>query len=918
MKRKSILALILVGCLLFGQTAFAEEIEENVLTEVIETEEARQTKELSENPENTIEGVESNEEQTGRQNEDVEKFQPIPEDEVEEDDSQSMEAKSFNSNAEENIVLYLGYPVMIPSGTYYNSNQFEEVTVSFSDNTICKGSAEIGSAESEGATSWNSSDTFITLEGLKEGKATVTVTWSRDDGYGNGTVYSVDETYNIIVKGQLPDDAVPFKDIVLRSIILNECGVSSNRQIPFNEDGYVSYEEMESISQVFIEKGGNAYGWYWPEKSVESFDGLQYAHNLKDLIIHDQEKAIDLNPIWSLSNLEQLTLDNLPIIDIGGIENLQELTDVNICNMNISDVSGLALVSNLYTLRLENCSSLQTVRPLFGLIKELGNFCIIGTGVSDAERLEIMELYMTGITKGDKIGFTRGILEDNAVFSVENKTDLLEIDKEDNYSGYTLLAREKGTAMIKLLLNGVEREVTVEIAGASDGELELGEEITYTVENISSDLWGTDNWENKNTILTSNGDLWQLYPEAKRVRGNVKKYVSDWVYSGTDASIQEYILDNNNVLWADKEKIAENVKTFTGHYVLDNNNVLTDIYNESGTQIRDVDSWIELSISPIRWEHAGKQCSTYLLKTDGSLWTREEVEKSGKENIFEKIADNVKSISEEGYISTDGTNYDYEGNEISERADIEYDEEGNCYVGRYRHLNVGKIRVKAVYDKYYSMFYLTEEGDLYYCHWTGNDWVQEKISSDVEELIRSSYYSSGVLCKKTNGKYYDIDSENNQLILLKYVTLNSAYDSQNYQGYFLELNLDSNEKEIQKNGITILDHVMHMWEYVRYQSDDIYGEYVYAVRTDGTVWKIENGIPVKVADLNDLGVQKGNLNGDEKVNVIDLMMCLHHVSGKTALTGNALVAADIDGDGKTNIVDLMRLLHYVSGRNSEL
>lgn len=65
-------------------------------------------------------------------------------------------------------------------------------------------------------------------------------------------------------------------------------------------------------------------------------------------------------------------------------------------------------------------------------------------------------------------------------------------------------------------------------------------------------------------------------------------------------------------------------------------------------------------------------------------------------------------------------------------------------------------------------------------------------------------------------------------------------------------------------------------------------------------------------------VEKGNLNGDDKINIVDLMMCLHHVSGRTLLTGNTLLAADINGDGKVNIVDLMRMLHYVSGRNSTL
>ena len=65
-------------------------------------------------------------------------------------------------------------------------------------------------------------------------------------------------------------------------------------------------------------------------------------------------------------------------------------------------------------------------------------------------------------------------------------------------------------------------------------------------------------------------------------------------------------------------------------------------------------------------------------------------------------------------------------------------------------------------------------------------------------------------------------------------------------------------------------------------------------------------------------VEKGDLNHDGTINVVDLMMSLHHVSGRTALEGDALTAADINGDGMVNVVDLMRMLHYVSGRNTML
>ena len=63
---------------------------------------------------------------------------------------------------------------------------------------------------------------------------------------------------------------------------------------------------------------------------------------------------------------------------------------------------------------------------------------------------------------------------------------------------------------------------------------------------------------------------------------------------------------------------------------------------------------------------------------------------------------------------------------------------------------------------------------------------------------------------------------------------------------------------------------------------------------------------------------KGDINGDGKINLVDLMMCLNHVSKKKLLEGTAFEAADIDGKNGVNLVDLMRILNYVSKKSSSL
>lgn len=66
------------------------------------------------------------------------------------------------------------------------------------------------------------------------------------------------------------------------------------------------------------------------------------------------------------------------------------------------------------------------------------------------------------------------------------------------------------------------------------------------------------------------------------------------------------------------------------------------------------------------------------------------------------------------------------------------------------------------------------------------------------------------------------------------------------------------------------------------------------------------------------GFKIGDIDGDGKIAMADLMMCLHHVSGRKLLTGREFQAADIDGDGTVAMKDLMKILHYVSGRNTNL
>lgn len=64
--------------------------------------------------------------------------------------------------------------------------------------------------------------------------------------------------------------------------------------------------------------------------------------------------------------------------------------------------------------------------------------------------------------------------------------------------------------------------------------------------------------------------------------------------------------------------------------------------------------------------------------------------------------------------------------------------------------------------------------------------------------------------------------------------------------------------------------------------------------------------------------KNGDVSGDKKVNMTDLMKILYHVSGRAGLNTLEQSIADINLDKNTNMTDLMKVLYYVSGRNTDL
>lgn len=61
---------------------------------------------------------------------------------------------------------------------------------------------------------------------------------------------------------------------------------------------------------------------------------------------------------------------------------------------------------------------------------------------------------------------------------------------------------------------------------------------------------------------------------------------------------------------------------------------------------------------------------------------------------------------------------------------------------------------------------------------------------------------------------------------------------------------------------------------------------------------------------------RGEINGDNKVNIVDLLLVQKHILSKGDLGGNKFLAGDTNYDGKINIVDLLLIQKHILGKGN--
>lgn len=92
-----------------------------------------------------------------------------------------------------------------------------------------------------------------------------------------------------------------------------------------------------------------------------------------------------------------------------------------------------------------------------------------------------------------------------------------------------------------------------------------------------------------------------------------------------------------------------------------------------------------------------------------------------------------------------------------------------------------------------------------------------------------------------------------------------------------------------------------------------YGYALHCDESTGTLYVTKNSVTVETYTIVRLAVQRGDMNGDGKINAVDARWVLQASSGARTLTAEQKACADVNGDGRINAVDARWILQAASG-----
>ena len=234
------------------------------------------------------------------------------------------------------------------------------------------------------------------------------------------------------------------------------------------------------------------------------------------------------------------------------------------------------------------------------------------------------------------------------------------------------------------------------------------------------------------------------------------------------------------------------------------------------------------------------------------------------------------------------------------------DEEGNVINGRIEAMDVDNTSGVALATEFFIWFDRTISSELYTVT------VDKKVSSYAGINLEQNYTERLSALKTIEGITIDIPQS---VVVKQEIEIPVKIETRAESSEFTIFCKSSMNDIAEVLYVTQPDDTGYAYVYV---TTKLPGVVTLTVGIEGT--SIQNNVELNILQepIEETEENKGDINEDGHVNITDLMICLHHVSGRTLLDEQKLASADIDGNGSVNITDLMRMLHYVSGRTETL
>ena len=698
--KKRVVAVTLSVCMLFSQTAWADEISVSGEQQEVEQEDESQSEVLEEETITDEESPISEENGAADEIEDngVQESGNVSENEENEmqvaEDEQSEEDVQTQSDEVEECNVYIGAPIIKElSHHLFNLTAVENVVAEIEDPSICTVSMDYYEEDSD-------YHSYFTIDGLKEGSTTVQI---KSDS-------SVYKTYNITVK-ELPEDAVQFDDVALRTAATESKDV--------NNDGYVSNEEIQKYHfNLYINGDDGIY----KNNHVKSLKGLENAKLLDEVALKNNTELSDISNIANLENITEINLSGTSVEDISCLFDMGKLKYVNLQGTPVSDADRwkLAKMSELNELEMDkgDTQEIPEIGDVFdgGLNFESSNSevvkgqdekTLVATGggtakvtVSYHDLTQEVNVKVNGTTADQPLGKESGITVqknslDGIVYTEGSAANACNdsIILDSNHKLWTVYPEAKCLSEnVKKCLNysnndGNEQciyldtqdalwvndkkvcENVTDVAGnfvlTSKGEIYSIESKSKIADNVTECVMGVYEDDSMGDyikslyILKEDKSLWKYgdNTEFEEIEKNVKQ-VSEWGYIKQDGVL---------VPFTDKYAVDEKADHFLdstvvkGYYDTDGNLKYYDTMGSKKYINTEIQDEVTRVLSAVNTKH-----DYYFLTDKHDVY----VDDFNKASLFlqniEKIYEDYHAWGDAGwwFLGTDGTYYDISGNEI--------------------------------------------------------------------------------------------------------------------------------------------------------------------------------------------------------------------------------------------------------------